>query len=98
LFPHVDRFQQRLSVGQMDVIWQVSTRQAVDSDPHVLFRQHSDVPVRFPRVVGVLATQYREVFKATDPQGLENSYGLILCSHKSVQPFTFGRAARFITL
>jgi hypothetical protein len=35
-----------------------------------------------------LATQYREAFKATDPQSLENSYALILSSHKSVQPFT----------
>jgi hypothetical protein len=88
LFPHVDGFQQSLSVGQIDVVWQLSTRQAVDSDPHLVLRQHSGVPVRYPRVVAVLATQYREAFKATDPQGLENSYALILSSHKSVQPFT----------
>jgi hypothetical protein len=88
LFPHVDGFQQSPSVYRIDVIWQLSTWQAVDSDPHVLLRQHSDVPVRYPRVVAVLATQYREVFKATDPQGLENCYALVLSNHKSVQPFT----------
>jgi hypothetical protein len=56
LFPHVDGFQQSLSVCRIDVIWQISTRQAIDSDPHVVLRQHSDVPVRYPRVIAVLAT------------------------------------------
>jgi hypothetical protein len=56
LFPHVDGFQQSLSVCRIDVIWQLSTRQAVDSDSHVFLRQPSDVPVRYPRVVAVLAT------------------------------------------
>jgi hypothetical protein len=56
MFPDVDGFQQSLSVCRIDVIWQLSTRQAVDSDPHVLLRQHSDVPVSYARVVAVLAT------------------------------------------
>jgi hypothetical protein len=48
LFPQVDGFQQSQSVARIDVIWQLSTWQSVDSDPHVLLRQHSDVPVRYP--------------------------------------------------
>jgi hypothetical protein len=36
VFPLVDGFQQNLSVGQINMIWQLSTWQAVDADVEVL--------------------------------------------------------------
>ena len=82
MFPQVDGFQQRLSVGQIDVSWQLSTWQAVDADIKIPLRRHCDVPVRCPGVVAILATEHSDIFKTTDPQALQNSYGLIHCIHK----------------